>query len=94
MPTPENKALARIALDAFGGKPAVTEYFSDDRQFTVDILACSERPRPGISSYRQQITARTALTCGEAKSHESLPSYSQSLTRSLMSNSGEHAPSM
>lgn len=51
MATLENKHLARLALGAFGGKPVVTEYFSDDRQLAVDVLACSDRPQPGTTSY-------------------------------------------
>jgi hypothetical protein len=51
MATSENKKLARHVLGAFGGKPVVTEYYSDDRQFALDILECSDCPHPGTTSY-------------------------------------------
>lgn len=51
MATEENRTLARSAAGVFGGMPQVTEYFSDDRRLSVDMLSCADRPQPGVASY-------------------------------------------
>lgn len=47
----ENKAIARAALAAFGGKPSVAAYWDEDEKNSVDLLACKDRPQRGVTSY-------------------------------------------
>lgn len=57
MVTEENKALARIALSAFGGtwsksgSWSVIEYRDTNETLAVDILFCPDSPTTGIKSY-------------------------------------------
>lgn len=47
----ENKVLARTALDAFDGKPNVSNYWDDNNKGSVDILSCEHKNTEGILSY-------------------------------------------
>jgi len=49
--SPDNKAVARAAAEAFGGQPRVTRYWDDDRRRWVDVLECCGSPGPGVTSY-------------------------------------------
>lgn len=50
-PSAENKAIARSVAAAFGGKPAVHQYWDDDHVNSVAILAAAGRPQTGVTSY-------------------------------------------
>jgi hypothetical protein len=50
-PSADNKALARHAVAAFGGKPKVIEYRHDHLPLRVDVLQCAESPDPELVSY-------------------------------------------
>jgi len=51
-PAPETaRAVARAAAAAFGGKPEVHAHRDEDRSHSVDIVACRDRPSPGLVSY-------------------------------------------
>lgn len=49
--SPENKAVAKHALKAFGGSPSVQAYHHDTVKLSVDILRCSDQPCQGITCY-------------------------------------------
>jgi antitoxin YqcF len=54
MPTPENKALAKLALAAFGGNPEakVINYREDDNEASyIPILSCPDSPYEKFISY-------------------------------------------
>src|SRR5579859_1134948 len=44
------RAVARSAAAAFGGKPKVHAHRDEDRSHSVDIVACADRPSPGLVS--------------------------------------------
>ena len=45
------RVVARAAAAAFGGKPEVHAHRDEDRSHSVDIVACADRPSPGLVSY-------------------------------------------
>jgi hypothetical protein len=47
----EDKIIAKVALNAFSGKPIVHAYWDDNKKNYVDILSCSDRPLDGVTSY-------------------------------------------
>jgi antitoxin YqcF len=47
----DNREIAKAAARAFGGDPRITRFWDDNRSHYVDILACVDRPHPGITSY-------------------------------------------
>lgn len=47
----ENKIIAKAAFDVFGGKPSVTKYWDDNKESSIDILSCCDRPHNGVTSY-------------------------------------------
>lgn len=49
--TNEQKIIAKVALDAFEGKPLVTKYWDDRKKSSIDILSCIDRPYDGITSF-------------------------------------------
>ncbi|MCZ8535482.1 suppressor of fused domain protein [Psychrobacillus psychrodurans] len=49
--TKENKIIARIALEAFGGKSSVSKYWDEKKVSNIDILATFDRPYDGFTSY-------------------------------------------
>ena len=49
--TEENKAIARMALEAFGGTLNVACYWDEAENNSVDLLACKDRPEKGVTSY-------------------------------------------
>jgi antitoxin YqcF len=49
--SPENKAVAKHALKAFGGTPSVRAYHHDTEKLSVDLLRCDNRPCNGVTSY-------------------------------------------
>lgn len=49
--TLENKSIARIVANAFGGKPEVHQYLDEAGHSSVGLLVSIDRPQRGISSY-------------------------------------------
>ncbi|MBO1511154.1 suppressor of fused domain protein [Metabacillus bambusae] len=49
--TKENKIIARTALEVFGGKPNVSKYWDNNNVSNIDILATTDRPYDGVTSY-------------------------------------------
>lgn len=49
--SPDNRAIARLAADAFGGKPSVREFAHDSLPLTVDILSCADGSGAAVTSY-------------------------------------------
>lgn len=47
----EHKIIAKTALAAFGGDLIVYAYWDDNREHSVDILSCHDRPYDGVTSY-------------------------------------------
>jgi hypothetical protein len=47
----ENKMIAKIARDAFGGVPNVYRYWNSDNSKYIDILSCQDTPHNGIISF-------------------------------------------
>ncbi|WGV58805.1 suppressor of fused domain protein [Brevibacillus brevis] len=47
----ESKLLAKSALKAFGGNPAIHKYWDDEKIGNIDILSTTDRPCEGITSY-------------------------------------------
>ena len=47
----ENKMIAKVALDVFGGEPTVFQYWDDNDISDIDILSVANRPTDGISIY-------------------------------------------
>jgi hypothetical protein len=45
------RAVARVALAAFGGTPKVRQYLNETEDRGVDILECVDRPEPGFTCY-------------------------------------------
>jgi antitoxin YqcF len=45
-----NKHIAKVIVEAFGGKPRITRYWDDNHASFVDIAICPDRPQPGTSS--------------------------------------------
>lgn len=43
--------MAKAAFEAFGGKPTVNAYWDEAEKSNVDVLACSDSPQIGVSSY-------------------------------------------
>lgn len=50
-PTPTDKAVARMAAEAFGGTPSVHRYHDEDESNAVDLLSCRDTPVPGYATY-------------------------------------------
>ena len=46
-----DRAVARAAASAFGGKPRVTRFYDADESHSVDLLISSDRPSPGFTSH-------------------------------------------
>jgi hypothetical protein len=46
-----NKIVARKVVEAFGGRPKITEFWDADNLYSVAIAAGMDSPREGISSY-------------------------------------------
>jgi hypothetical protein len=46
-----DKAIAKAAAQAFGGRPRVARFWDDDHASSVDILTCEDRPQEGVVSY-------------------------------------------
>lgn len=49
--TADNREIARVAVDAFGGEPNVYTWWDDGRQNSVDILSCVGSPGEGLTAY-------------------------------------------
>ncbi|MEI4803837.1 suppressor of fused domain protein [Bacillus sp. FJAT-51639] len=47
----ESKIIAKSALKAFGGNPAVSKYWDDNDISSIDILSTGDRPCEGVTSY-------------------------------------------
>jgi hypothetical protein len=48
----ENRIIARSAATVFGGsRPTVTRYYDQARKGSVDLLACDDVPKGGVTSY-------------------------------------------
>jgi len=47
----EKRLIAKIAFDAFGGKPSVIRYWDDAKVSSIDILICKDRPEKDVVSY-------------------------------------------
>lgn len=50
-PSSENKKLAKVIAQAFGGSPRVHEYIHDTEPLSIHILWSSDCPNKGITSY-------------------------------------------
>ncbi|PPK69565.1 suppressor of fused domain protein [Actinokineospora auranticolor] len=46
-----NRAIARAAAAAFGGRPTVTRFYDDDERNAVDVLEVPDSPAGGVTSY-------------------------------------------
>ncbi|TWT47583.1 suppressor of fused domain protein [Botrimarina hoheduenensis] len=46
-----DKAIAKAAAQAFGGRPRVARFWDDNHASSVDILTCEDRPQEGVISY-------------------------------------------
>lgn len=46
----KNKQIAKLALDAFGGKPTVFNYLDDNNSSSVDVLSSQNRPYEKVTS--------------------------------------------
>jgi antitoxin YqcF len=53
MPTLDNKTIAKLTLEAFGGsnQARVFNYLDDNEVLTIPILTCPDMPQPGFTSY-------------------------------------------
>jgi antitoxin YqcF len=47
----EDRAIAKAAAEAFGGRPRVTRFWDDNHVSSIDILRCEDRPQEGITTY-------------------------------------------
>lgn len=47
----ENRKIANIVLDVFGGKPTVCTYADENNLSKIDILSCEDRPYKAVTSY-------------------------------------------
>lgn len=51
-PSPRHKAVARHALDVFGGRPSVRAYHHDHiENLSIDLLEVADRPEAGLASF-------------------------------------------
>lgn len=46
-----DKVIARAAAAAFGGHPAVTRFWDDDRRSFIDLLSVKDVPQKGVSTF-------------------------------------------
>jgi hypothetical protein len=57
-----DKAVARTAASAFGGKPRVDRFYDDAEEHSIDLLSCTQRPNAGFASYSTVGLYRTPNT--------------------------------
>lgn len=50
-PSSNNKAIAKAAAAAFGGRPSVDRYWDDRHKASVDLVSCADSPWAGVTSY-------------------------------------------
>jgi antitoxin YqcF len=65
--SPENKALAKYVVKAFGGTPHVTEYEHDTADLSIGILWCQDRPVDGVTSYSTIRLSDYPMTWGKGE---------------------------
>jgi len=49
--TAENREIARVVAETFGGQPEVFTWWDDGRTTSVDILSCVDSPGEGLTAY-------------------------------------------
>ncbi|WP_337270456.1 suppressor of fused domain protein [Oryzifoliimicrobium ureilyticus] len=47
----ENRLIAKTIVSVFGGVPNIRKYWDDNHISNLDIVACSDAPDEGVSSY-------------------------------------------
>jgi len=47
----ENKIIAEIVTDAFGGQPQIIRHEDDENNSIIDILSVADKPSNGVKSY-------------------------------------------
>ncbi|MCM3631683.1 suppressor of fused domain protein, partial [Paenibacillus glycanilyticus] len=50
-PTEQHKSIAKTIAKVFGGTPKVIRYYDDNKESSVEVLSCTDRPWNDVDSY-------------------------------------------